>query len=147
VAYRPSINKFVCYIYDATGFKAINSEVVAPFTAGLVYFRVTSNTGVYIWETSTDGTTWTEVIFAATSFANWNNLGAKPVWIGISGSYFDSGAKFFKGDIARVQLWNDSAMTVPLFDCDPSQWTAGTSFDSGGKTWNLIGGATVLPYP
>jgi hypothetical protein len=147
MAYRPSINKFICYVYDVTGFKAVNSEEVAPFTAGLVYFRVTSYSGFLIWETSTDNVTWTEIIFTATSFANWADIGATPIYVGISGAYFDSGAKFFKGDIARVQYWKDAAMTIPLADCDPSKWTAGTSFVSGGVTWNLVGGATVVPYP
>lgn len=52
----------------------------------------------------------------------------------------------FKGNIYRAQVYNGINGTLAM-DFDPQQWTSGASFTSGGLTFALNGGATVLKFP
>lgn len=142
-AYRPGNNEFRCWVQNEQPvFVVPHGSPVPPFTAAITYFRLTLSLNAFKWESSTDGTTWAQ-ISAGTIALNTFKAGTTPIRVGCSGGYFDSGCTSWKGEIARVQVWSDLAMTQQLWDCDPSKYVSGLTFTSGGNVWDLVNGVTI----
>lgn len=142
IAWSPANNCFKCYVQNETGgFGYDYSGVITPPSV-LTYYRFTVVAGGnYKWEQSPDGVAWVQINTGVgpTSFPTYScNLN-----IGPPGQYFDAGAFSWNGDLGRIQVWNDAAMTRPLFDCDPNQYSSGTNFVSGTDTYNILGNPTI----
>lgn len=97
--------------------------------------------------------TWTTVqLNRASSTSGILTTSTEPVRIG--GFDTNGGTNPLAGKVYRSLFYSGSSAGITtiaggtlLLDMDPSQWTTGTTFVSGGDTWTINGTATIVVLP
>jgi hypothetical protein len=119
------------------------SSTPPAFNVTPIWVRMLLNTNVINYYSSPDRVTWTPMGGVFSTGSSFTTGNPPPLSINVGGPDSYYGFAGWVGDIGRIQVWNDVAMTQQAWDFDPSKWVSGTTFVSGGDTYTIVGGVTI----